>query len=413
MRTPGPKLWVLLLLLAITSSVHPDSIVEGDALKLIARVDHLDGLAREPMVAQHPGGAVFVSGFGSQVRATDWTVPPPLWRSDDEGQTWARVAVGTSEQGAQGNSDVDLIVGADGTIYLLAMGFNRTTGKGTHIAIGVSHNVGTTWQWNQLSASPMDDRPWVAASPSGRVHAIWNNGKGVHHSVSDNAGRSWKEQDKISKAGGSSHLAIGPGGEIAVRITPLSASGNQFDPDVNHVAISTDAGRTWQASPAPGNAVWSPDAGESIPRWVEPVAWGTEQTLYALWSEGNGMTLGWSTDLGTSWQTTVIAEEPGLAFFPYLISNHRGELAATWFVRDGASLTARLAHIDVRSSNPVVRRAAPFVPLSWTEAEHQQPHPGGEYVPVLFMDKNRLAVVTPVQDLRNDRWGFTWWMFSY
>ena len=40
--------------------------------------------------------------------------------------------------------------------------------------------------------------------------------------------------------------------EIAVRITPMSASANKFDRGVELIAVSTDAGRTWNKRPAPG-----------------------------------------------------------------------------------------------------------------------------------------------------------------
>lgn len=406
------KPWILLLLAMTAQAAFPATVTSGDSLKLIARVDHLDGLAREPMVVQHPTGPVFVSGFGSQVTGTDWTKPPPLWRSDDEGKSWSRVSVGNSAQGAQGNSDVDLTVGPDGTLYFFVMGFNRETRMGTHVTMGVSRNLGTSWQWQRLSQTPMDDRPWVGATPAGGVHAIWNDGKGVRHSVSTNAGRSWDEQARISPTGGSSHLATGPNGELAVRITPMSASGNRMNAETNEVAISTDAGHSWVRSAAPGNAAWPPES--SVPRWVEPLAWGQNQTLYALWSEGTTVKLGWTQNMGTSWESVVVAEEPGLAFFPYLQSNHQGQLAATWFVRQEQSLTAQLAHIDLSDTSLTVRRAAPFTPLAWTEDPDQPlPDPAGEYVPVLMMDNNRLAVVTPVQDLRNNRWGFTWWLFGY
>lgn len=82
--------------------------VAGNGLQLISRVDHFDTLAREPMVVRHQSGALFVAGYGSQLTGTDWTAPPLLWKSTDNGNSWERVDVGSSSAGAQGNSDVDL-----------------------------------------------------------------------------------------------------------------------------------------------------------------------------------------------------------------------------------------------------------------------------------------------------------------
>src|SRR5260370_42400525 len=81
----------------------------GPTVRMADRVAYGDVLAREPMVVERPDGAIFVSGYGSG--------RPALWKSVDHGTTWNRVNVGTPEKGAVGNSDVDLAVAADGTLY--------------------------------------------------------------------------------------------------------------------------------------------------------------------------------------------------------------------------------------------------------------------------------------------------------
>lgn len=388
------------------------------ALQLISRVDHLDTLAREPMVVQHPGGALFVSGYGSQIDGTDWTAPPPLWRSDDGGETWLRVAVGLSADGAQGNSDVDLTVGPDGTLYLLAMGFNRATREGTHVAVGVSHDIGQTWQWHWLSQTRFDDRPWISISAGGVAHVIWNDGAGVCYSVSRDAGRRWTEQTRIHSVGGSSHLAVGPDGTVAVRISPISASANRFDEATDLIAVSRDAGATWLLHDTPGDIVWDPTLSDpdKIPRWVEPVAWGADGTLYHLWSEGEAIVLAASRDYGAHWTRQIVAEEKGQAFFPYMVANANGDLAATWFVQTGQTLTARLVLIEtplVEDAPLQIHRAAPFSILAWDESGSTPvPTSAGEYIPVVFLNDGELAVVSPIQDSFGDRWGFTWWRFA-
>ena len=92
-------------------------------------IHHLDALAREPMVVEHPGGALFVTGYGGGT--------PHLWKSTDGGATWERVDVGTLADGAVGNSCVDLAVAPDGTLYVRTKGF--AAGEGKHIAGGVCH----------------------------------------------------------------------------------------------------------------------------------------------------------------------------------------------------------------------------------------------------------------------------------
>ena len=144
-------------------------------------IDHLGVAAREPMVVEHPDGTLFVAGYGERT--------PTLWKSRDRGVTWARVNVGTPSDGAIGNSDVDLAVARNGTLYFVTMVFDpaavpdppatRAAGQGTHISIGTSKDLGTTWRWKLLSDTPRDDRPWVEVAPDGTAHVIWNDGTGT------------------------------------------------------------------------------------------------------------------------------------------------------------------------------------------------------------------------------------------
>jgi len=422
------RLSALLGLIAISCSPSGESSFEAETsempvkLQLIERIDHLDTLAREPMVVRHGSGTLFVSGYPSQVTGTDWTAPPLLWRSDDDGDTWQRVNVGSSADGAQGNSDVDLAVGPDGTVYFISMGFNRATREGTQIAVGVSHDAGANWQWHRLSDSRFADRPWISAAPHGIAHAIWNDDRGVAYSISRDSGRTWTEQPRIHDSGGSSHMAVGPGGEIAVRISPIAASANKFDGDTDLIAISRDNGDSWQKYAAPGKISWDaalsdPSATDpsAVPRWVEPLAWGPNRTLYHLWSEGDSVMLGWSRDFGQSWQQQIVSQDAGMAFFPIMVAGESGEIAATWFVITGDSLTCRLVLIRPGAGNDSeleVFQADPFTSLAWEETtDNHAPTPAGEYFPVVFLPNNELGVVTTIQDIHNARWGFSWWRF--
>lgn len=386
-------------------------------LALGSPIHHLDGLGREPMLVEHPDGTLFVSGYESQVRGTDPRLTPKLWKSADGGKTWVRVPVGTPEEGAAGNSDVDLAVGPDGTLYFAVMGFDRSKGEGTHVAMGVSHDVGATWSWTTLSENRLDDRPWVEVAPDGTAHAVWNNGEGVSHAVSTDGGRTWEERPKVHPKGGSSHMAIGPGGEVAVRVTPFYASGNRYEEGLELIAVSTDGGHHWRKHPAPGEREWDAtfrdDDPTKIPRWVEPLAWDADGALYHLWSEGRELLLARSVDQGESWTPWTVARDQEVAFFPYLVARGSGKLAATWFSGRGESLAAHVALIQVppnEDEEPRVLRSEPFRPDSWLESKDSPTRdPAGEYLPVAFLSGGGLGVVSPVQDAPGNRFGFTWW----
>lgn len=398
-----------------TEPAEDPSPATPDVLTVAAPIHHLEGLAREPMVVEHPSGTLFVAGFGSQVTGVDPKATPHLWKSADGGATWSRVDVGTPEEGAIGNSDVDLAIGPDGTLYFVSMGFNRTTSEGTHVAIGVSHDVGTSWSWTLLSETRLDDRPWVAVAPDGTAHVVWNDGSGVCYAVSADNGETWVERDRVHPKGGSSHLAVGPNGELAVRIMPISGSANQFDEGLDLIAISLDGGETWSKHPIPGEIEWDPTFSDpaGVPRWVEPLAWDARGTLYHLWSEGQAVKLARSEDQGKTWSRWRVADDEDVAYFPFLIARGTGELAATWFSGSGDAMAVQTAFIQVAESGdlePLVLRSPAFQPDTWLETEEERTRdPGGEYVPVVFLSEGGLGVVTPVQDLQNDRFGFSWW----
>ena len=383
------------------------------ALTISNHVEHLASVdVREPMVVEHPEGVLFVAGFTQAVEET--VQPPKLFKSIDDGTTWEPVNVGTPAEGAVGNSDVDLAVAPDGTLYFLTMGYDRTARKGTHIAIGVSPDVGESWTWTYLSQDWFDDRPWVVVAPDGVAHVIWNDGGGVCYAVSTDAGNTWTERPRIHPEGSSSHLAVGPGGELAVRMTPVSASGNQYHPGVDLIAVSLDGGLTWENRTPPGIRIWD-DPERMVPRWVEPLAWDAEGALYYLWSEGTELLLGRSRDHGETWEHWPIAtgEEP--LYFPFLTARGPGELAATWFSGFGDSLQAHVALIDAnRTTEPAVRTAAPLQVEAWRQTgESLMRDTAGEYLPVIFLSNGDLGVVTTIQNAPENRHGFSWYTVSY
>ena len=209
-----------------------------DSLSVVQRVTHLDEVALEPSVVENSAAALFTTGY--------WTPMPRMWKSSDRGTSWARLNLGTLHDGAIGNSDVGLTVASDGTLYFVTLLFDTVAKEGRAINIAVSHDAGVSWAWQSLSVKRLDDRPWVATAPDGSAHVIWNDGSGVLHAVSRDRGKTWRDPERVAYRGGSSHLAVGPNGEVAIRLVPLSASGPKFDPGVDSIIIGNTAGTTWK-----------------------------------------------------------------------------------------------------------------------------------------------------------------------
>jgi hypothetical protein len=378
------------------------------SLAVTQRVDQLGLLAREPMVVELQDGSLFLAGYGGMRQPAAVQSVPRLWTSADNGGTWRAVNVGTEADGAHANSDVDLAVAPDGTLYFVAMGFDRQAGQGTHIALGVSTDSGRAWRWTTLTAKRRVDRPWVEVAPDGTVHVIWNDGEGVVHIRSSDRGRTWSAEQRIHPRGGSSHLAVGARGELAVRITPASASGGQYDDGVDFVAVSLDGGTTWQPRGIPGTRDWK---SETLPRWVEPMAWDASGALYLLWTEPSGVWLARSPDHGANWtKSMLVAAAPDAQrFFPYLVARGPGELAATWFEGQGEQLrwrACRIRYLDPGHVDMLV--SVPLVSDIWDAGEPAPvPGTGGEYLPVAFLRDGDLAVAVPIQDAKADRFGFS------
>lgn len=388
-------------------------------LALVQRVEHVDTLAREAMVVERRDGTLFVAGYGGVVPGGRSDASggnrSRLWRSTDHGATWSQVDPGPDAADKIGNSDVDLALAPDGTLYFASMLFVR--GEGRRIAVGVTRDGGASWTWTVVSEHRFDDRPWVKVAPDGAAHVIWNDGSGVYHVASRDHGATWSQAARLYDHGGSSHLAVGPQGELAVRITPASASYRTFDPDVNLIAVSTDGGESWRTSPAPNRAQWAPPrAPEVLPRWVEPLAWDGAGRLYSLWTDTMGVWLARSNDRGGTWSTWRIVEDRGPAYYPYLVARGDGDLAATWMSGTGDALHWELAHIVAGrdTDSPRVVRSAPqeLKTFGSPDSTGKRRHgTGGEYIGLTFLRDGGIGVATALNDLP-DHVGFTWWRFQ-
>jgi hypothetical protein len=421
MREQVREVLVCSICLTILSNLLFGQAMISPAIQLVEHLDYLSPIAgaaaREPMIVEHPDGSLFVSGYGYQEKPPQKV--PRLWKSLDHGATWSAVNVGTEVDGAIGNSDVDLAVARDGTIYFVTMGFDLKKQEGTHIAVGVSRDGGSTWHWTTLSQNRFDDRPWVAVAPDGTAHVIWNDGTGVYHTLSHNRGATWSKPQRIHAKGGSSHLAVGPHGEIAVRVVPISASGNKYDEGVDLIETSTDEGSTWQERRVPGERDWAPlSTPGAIPRWVEPVAWDETGALYLLWTDLKGLWLGRSGDRGQHWSKWLLGQTDALLYYPYLTARGNGELAATWYSGVGQNLHWEAGRIRFsrQEEEPHMMRSSLLSTDSWYGADEHGNAPGrdtaGEYTGNLILSDGDLAVVTPIQNAAEKRFGFGFWRFK-
>ena len=402
----GAFLFMTLALIACSNQTNMKLVIK-------TQVDHVSSLAREPMVCEHPTGTLFVTGYKNDSGS------PQLWKSMDGGSSWETVNVGTEKEGAIGNSDADLFIDTKGNIYLLSMtytiipedteNFDFTTTKGERVVVGVSKDLGESWSWQTISENEYDDRPWITATTDGTLHIIWNDGKGVHHSISKDEGATWKQTADISSVGGSSFLANGYNGQLAVRVSPASASGFQMDQGVDLIKLSLDNGESWSDVNIPGNLIWSEDF-SGVPRWVEPIAWDKENRFFALWSEGQQLKLGISKDNGDSWQEFEVAQNADTLYFPYLETSDQG-LLCTWMSGFTKDVKHNAAFIEVGESRIKTYPLEPQTLDVWSRftSEGYSRSTGGEYFPIIPLSNGNFGMVTSIQNSKASRDGFTWW----
>ena len=383
-------------------------------LVLVQHVEIAGDLAKEPSLVESADGTLYVSGFGKLADGHPQQ-RPRLWKSVDRGATWTCTEIG--DAGITGNSDVGLAVARDGTLYLVELEYDPKAGEGVHVVAGVSRDQGDSWRWSTLTQGHFPDRPWVAVAPDGTAHVIWSDGGGVHHILSRDGGRTWSVPQVLYPSGSSSALAVGPRGEVAVRITPSFAGGSKFDRRADFILVSTNGGSTWEKRMPPGERDWSPSGTEGqIPRWVEPVAWDAQGRLDSLWTNFQGVWLAQSADAGRTWRQWRIATIDAVSYFPYLTVRGRGELAATWFSGAGEALQWHVARILLPSGEgqPQVIQSGGLRTDSWTVSD-ESPLPvrytAGEYLSVAILRDGDLAVVSPIQNPETKRLGFAFWRF--
>jgi len=460
---------VTVLFLAVVASAAAQSarrasipIRSGQSLVVASRVTRLGFEAFESMVVEAPKGTLAIAAQGGPWSSDKEYAANPaywdkqwrarVWTSRNHGASWKQSGLGADADNI-GNSDVDLTVAPDGTLYLASMKWSESLGEGLGMAVGVSHDVGATWTWTKLSGQRFSDRPWTVVAPDGTAHVIWNDGEGVQHVVSRDGGKSWSAPERIYDHAGSSHVAIGPHGELAVRLIPWSASHNFLKLGADLIAVSSDAGAHWKTWRAPGERRWGTWAAGAVhvnrsdgvqefagkdrsvhrccsaydvPRWIEPLAWDGEGRLYSLWTDRTGVWLARSMNQGATWTSWRIVETGAPCFFPYLVARGDGELAATWHSSNsiavggtfskGFFLRWQAAAITMGHGTAAPRvvksPAMKLETFNWGDATHPSGvnlQPAGEYLPVTFLRGGGIGVVTPIQDPRARRVGFTYW----
>lgn len=296
----------------------------------------------EPTVAIDAQGRVFVTN--------GWATG--LWRSDDGGASFQRLAVPPPPPGAFGmnvfgRGDAMLDAAPDGMLY-----FSAVVG-GFGIQVAASGDGGETWPVNTYAMVPASpdppqagaDRQWLAFGEHGEMYLTYQRNalvnvanvlvlpppeRGIVVARSDDGGRTW-----------STFRSIHPEGEAALAVVngrPLVHDGALFIPHfflpdsgdtALRLAVSRDGGESFSSVD-----VHAPP-GERAGSWFPSLAFDGRGGAIMAWHGAEAALLAArSLDGGLSWSEPVVVHEGPIATSPWV--EVRGEEAVlAWFAGDG------------------------------------------------------------------------------
>lgn len=308
-------LWAFVLGPPIGEALPDVSTIEFSSLVEVTSA--LDSAA-EPNIAIDPDGRIYVATLGPHAR---------VWRSDDGGRTFQRVADGLGNGG-----DVDIALDADGTLY--------TTDLQSLVPLSVSFDHGASYNFSRTISPPgQTDRQWIQATGSGRLHVTWlwkspepSQPTQLKFARSSDGGRSLDIADLsilpfgVKRAG---PVQLGPAGLLFVPVW----TGNDMI-----LMRSADGGASWIRSNV------APNRG-TVNTIIFPVAASDSAgNIYVAWSESAALPGGIASSADTRLFLAVSLDEgqnfgaPRIlsdanhrAIFPWVLAGHPGRIDVFWY----------------------------------------------------------------------------------
>ncbi len=308
----------------------------------------------EPGIAIASNGTAIVNA----ARANDGY--PTWWLSRNGGRSWG-AGRDVDASGAM-TGDADSVIGADGYLYALNLGFQNPPAQPTNptILVYASPDGGATWDGPAGFPPPhgadQPDRPWLVADPYRPNQVFVANSEGAGDIVI------WRSTDRARTFSGPTLMT---GAEHAAMLE--FSSRPLFDPtDLDRMFMLYEAGPGANAQPLhdfPLNQLWLAESDDAGVTWTNRLvldldtAFGSAAaggslghvlpasavddagTLYAAFSLrlGSGVEthlyLIHSPDRGVHWSAPVRIDSSGLGsnVMPSLAAGEPGRLAVSWY----------------------------------------------------------------------------------
>lgn len=221
----------------------------------------------EPSMAIAPDGTIFVcapAGAQAEAAARDHNF---VWRSDDDGATFALMPT-TGREDATGGGDCDLAIDDAGSLHMLNL-YGGPFPVPWAITYAASDDGGETWRdAKTVSNVPVNDRQWITTH-DGVVYITWQQvDTGIWVGKSTDGGRTFiatLAMPRYANAGLQRYFIEGP-----IRVSPVDGTVYVPDGSMNgldfwgvpnptplhdahgNVAVSEDGGLTWTIKRADG-----------------------------------------------------------------------------------------------------------------------------------------------------------------
>jgi hypothetical protein len=345
----------------------------------------------EPTLAVTGSGVVIMSPAGTENSSA---------RTTDAGRTWSLTQPDMEQYTSLWNT-VDPSMALDrrtGTLFLVhATGPTRTTpvlvdesplpgavSTSAAAAAGFqvyrSNDAGRSWRTANYQTAPLGDWEKVFTGPAhtGRGSVVYVCGNSPLE-VSGPGRLCYRSLD-----GGATFNTAGyvfPSVAQPAVCSPLAANNGTVGPDgtvfqpiscsnASYVAVSTDEGAsyTWHAVPG------APGAGTSIAGFSFQVAADTGGTLYAMWAQGDHLSVSVSRDHAQNWSVPVDVQAPGQhsIALPQLAAAGPGHVGIGYYAATTPGRTALTAWA-VQSTNATDAKAVTAAQSTWTSTALTDP----------------------------------------
>jgi hypothetical protein len=317
--------------------------------------------AAEPSISVSPDGRFYSSsenGLGGGTLA---------WTSGDNGLHFAStpspndVSAGSDSVGQEsglepGGGDTDTAVATarnaqgDYNAYVISLSL-------ANIDVSTSTNNGATWSLNPVTALPIDDRPWAAATGSSKVCISYLTAPGIllpnvglHVQCSYDAGATFPQVANgyddsavglAASQGGSrtGNLVFDPSNPgymytvFAYENVEDGPNPNAFLHNVG-IAVSSDGGLTWHDYAVHVNA----DISAKYDNQFINVAVDKGGTVYVAYSDNHGLFYQYSTDHGQTFSAPVqVSQGTDTAVMPWLAAGDAGKIDLVYYQATGYS----------------------------------------------------------------------------